>query len=124
MNRVILSTLLCISVFSLCFWGHFHNESTLNAIAYELEVALYNYENDNPSTDYVKSAIAKWNSSCNILCITLRHDEIDEIENDFVRILELSKLDDSFQFIIECNELVQKINHLIEKERPNIKNIF
>lgn len=127
MKRILISSFLftCIFIFSII--GTNKIEKHINPIITELEFAIEFYNNDD-LTEYKKSiniANKYWNSSQTYLGVVLRHGELDEIENDLVRLLSISNSSEELEHLeTECYSLISKLNHLITKEQLTVKNIF
>lgn len=127
MKRLFISSMTFVLVVFFSILGTVTIDSQINPIIYQLDLALdaYDEENTTQTKEYLNLSLEEWKNINKLLTITLRHDELDDIELKFVK-LDAILLNNNtiYSFEIECQELIFQLNHIIEKEKFNIKNIF
>ena len=54
----------------------------------------------------------------------LLHDEIDQAERLFQRVLTAEYIESTTDYRIDCSELLTQLHHLPDLQRPSLKNLF
>lgn len=126
MNRIFISTICVIGAIFLCIFCISGIKNITIPIIDQIEIAN-NYakiENFEKTEEIMKFTNEKWKESENFLSSTLRLEDLNEINNNFVRSIEYSKNGDSTSFLVETSELIHRLENLFKKELLNFKNIF
>lgn len=72
----------------------------------------------------LNQAYIAWNDKQSLLGALVRHNELDDIENLFLRALQSIDNEDRNEYLLQTRELRGMIEHLLEMEQPSIQNIF
>lgn len=72
----------------------------------------------------VQAAQEGWKTHRGFFGIMLRHDEADEVNAAFRALVQYAKEESDEEFLPNCSELMERVNHLAEMERPSYFNIL
>lgn len=126
MNRIIISSLTFFLVIFFCFWGINRIEQITIPIVNQIEIAILYSENDDivTSQEIIEFTYERWEKSSTFLGALLKLNDLDAIDDIFIRANEYAKNGDSSSFQIESVELIHRLEHLYKKEKLTLKNIF
>lgn len=65
-----------------------------------------------------------WDDAQLLLGSLLLHDEIDQADRLFDRVLAAHESENSEDFLLDCTELLAQLNHLPDLERPSFINLL
>ncbi len=66
----------------------------------------------------------RWDDAQLLLGSLLLHDEIDQADRLFDRVLAAHKTQNTEDYLLDCTELLAQLNHLPELERPSLINLL
>nr|WP_297274588.1 DUF4363 family protein [uncultured Agathobaculum sp.] len=66
----------------------------------------------------------QWDSAQLLLGSLLLHDEIDQADRLFDRVLAAHEAGSTDDFLLDCTELLAQLNHLPDLERPSFINLL
>lgn len=72
----------------------------------------------------VESAQSGWKAHRGFFGIMLRHDEADEVNAAFQALSRYAQVESKEEFLPNCAELMERVTHLAEMERPSYFNIL
>lgn len=126
MNRILLSSICFVSVLLICIFGTKHVETSTLPLIDQAKTSLFYAQNDDMQSAILsmEALILDWEETSNILGVLLRHNEIDDLDQIFILCLEYAKNGNQESFQVETSSLIHRLEHLIEKEKFSIKNIF
>ena len=81
-------------------------------------------EEKEHSLKIIKEAHASWESHQLFFGTVLRHDEIDNVIEEFARLESYASTEDQDDFISNCKALLARLKHIQEMERPILQNIM
>ncbi len=73
---------------------------------------------------WINRASEGWEAHKGFLGSTLRHEELDEIEIAFHSLLAIAGQDENDDFAPTCAELIARIRHVANMEKPYFYNIL
>lgn len=73
---------------------------------------------------WISQASEVWEARKGFLGSTLRHEELDEIEVGFRSLLAIAEQEADDQFAPACAELIARIRHVSEMEKPFYYNVL
>lgn len=126
MNRIIISTSCLLIVVILSFSSLKKIDKITTPIINQLEIAKTYALNSNFDEvyDIVEYSKRAWDKDCSFLGMILALNKLDQIDENFVRIIEHAKNGDNPSFQIESSELIHRLEDLFFREQLNAKNIF
>lgn len=109
---------LCIALLllALLIWGSWWSLHTVERITGSIVRQIQAGELDK--------AHQRWDSAQLLLGSLLLHDEIDQADRLFDRVLAAHASGSAEDFLLDCTELVAQLNHLPELERPSLINLL
>ena len=110
MQRIIAALFLCAALVSGSIWSLRVVERTMDEIALTVEAG--------------QQAYAQWKDAQLLLGSLLLHDEIDQAERLFQRVLTAEYIESTTDYRIDCSELLTQLRHLPDLQRPSLKNLF
>lgn len=112
MQRFIIALFLCAVLVSGSVWSLRVVEYTTEEIAQTIEAGQ------------LQQAYAQWKDAQLLLGSLLLHDEIDQVERLFQRVLTAEYIESTTDYRIDCSELLTQLHHLPDLQRPSLKNLF
>ena len=112
MQRFIVALFLCAALVSGSVWSLWVVEYTTEEIAQTIE------------SGQLQQAYAQWKDAQLLLGSLLLHDEIDQAERLFQRVLTAEYIESTTDYRIDCSELLTQLHHLPDLQRPSLKNLF
>lgn len=112
MRRVPIALALLALIIFGCFWSNSAIERTVADIVSDIE------------SGSVGAAYEKWNTAQSLLGALLMHEELDQADKLFFRLLEAEKIQDDTEYTLTRRELVGQLMHLLELDSPSIKNLL
>ncbi len=112
MQRIIAALFLCAALVSGSIWSLRVVERTMDEIALTVEAGQ------------LEQAYAQWEDAQLLLGSLLLHDEIDQAERLFQRVLTAEYIESTTDYRIDCSELLTQLRHLPDLQRPSLKNLF
>jgi hypothetical protein len=88
---------------------------------------IYNEVENNNWTGVkirTQALIKDWEKTKRFWSIIINHQEIDMVETHIVGIRQFSKAEKKTESLVELDSLIKFFNHLKEKERLTLSNIF
>lgn len=126
MKRMIVAVILLLVLVGGCFWGYqkldLLSQEVSNHVA-QADALLDAKDRDTAYADLLE-AYQLWRSRQPLLGALVRHDELDEIENLFLRAVQSMHDGEWSAYRLHSRELQGMLAHIPEMERPSIQNIF
>ncbi len=83
-----------------------------------------NAGNFKEAAHWIRQASEGWEARKGFLGSTLRHAELDEIEAGFHSLLAIAEQEAEDQFAPACAELIARVRHVSEMEKPFYYNVL
>ncbi|WP_373163503.1 DUF4363 family protein [Agathobaculum sp. Marseille-P7918] len=112
MRRLCIALLLLVLLIWGSWWSLHTVERVTGSIIREIEAGE------------LDKAHQHWDSAQLLLGSLLLHDEIDQADRLFDRVLAAHESESSEDFLLDCTELLAQLNHLPELERPSLINLL
>lgn len=126
MKRLIVAVVFLLVLISGCFGAYNALQRTTvqisSEVAYADTLALHAKYHD--AHDALQSAYALWKRHHTLLGALVRHNELDTIENLFLRTLQSLADHADTEYRMHSRELQGMLAHIPEMEFPSILNIF
>ena len=90
----------------------------------EEAVAAEKSERKDDSLRIIREASQSWNRHQVFFGTVLRHDEIDEVIEEFARLESYATTQDQDDFLSNCCALVTRLEHIKSMEKPTFENIM
>lgn len=125
MSRLIISFTTFLIVMFSCIYSSVYVSNIVNPLIEEITIVKSNIANDtNINSAIMENIISKWQKSNDILGMIIRHNELDDLDASFIRTLEYAKNGNEESFTVESEELIYRLENLIEKESFSLRNLF
>ncbi len=80
--------------------------------------------NKEEALSIVKKASAAWKGHELFFGTVLRHDEVDEVVEEFARLESYASTEDQDDFRSNCRALIARLEHIQTMEKPTLQNIM
>lgn len=108
-----------------CIFSSSYISSIVSPIISDINTIQYDFNNNTEFNDeFMTEVMDNWQKSNNILGMIIRHNELDDLDAIFIRTYEYAKNGNEESFTIESEELIYRLENLIEKESFSFKNLF
>jgi len=130
MKRLLFSYAIIVTVVALIGLGGAYFQSYLEQTAAELTLELTRVKDRVEEGDWEESKEAflsfnkKWKRVRNNWAMFTDHFEIDNIEMKLVRSREFIEAKDAVNAAVELSEAIMLLEHIPERERLTLQNIF
>lgn len=126
MKRIFISSTCFFLIVALCIFEVKILENHINPLIELTSKASVASNNEDyaQSEKYMRESLELWEKSLTILGILLRHNEIDNVSYIFTRCYSYALIGDNESLQVELFELKYHLNHIINKEKLTLKNIF
>lgn len=126
MIRIAISSICFVFAIFFGFYAlhHIENVSVPLVDQITLAVSYSSQENLEKSQEIVVFSKEAWDKSAEFLGMLLRLNEIESIDDLFIRVSEHAKNGDNSAFESESAELIHRLKQLVENEKLSLKNIF
>ncbi len=78
----------------------------------------------NKINDEMKNVEQKWNEHLNILSCYIEHNELEKVARQITVIKGNADMEEYGQAVPQLDECVYIINHIVDKERLLVRNLF
>lgn len=126
MKRVVTAVLLLFVVLTFCIWAYSFLDSRTTALAQSVSEAENAIRADdfNGAAERMARSYENWDRLAGPFGALVRHNELDEIENLYVRARQAVTNHDANEALLQTGELRAMLLHLTEMEQPSFQNIF
>lgn len=128
MKEVIIIITILIIIFTGSILTQNYLNKTSNLIVTDLEDIKKNIENkDLSNEELIKKAeetYQKWEKTNEKWSVIILHDEIDLIETSLIKMKAEIKSEELEDAMAEIETSIFLLNHIKEKEKTSLKNIF
>lgn len=126
MKRLIVSICLLTALVIGCFWSYGSLNRMTQSLADQVAAAdkLLEAGDENGSYAALQESYQLWRQRQQSLGALVRHNELDEIENLFLRAMQSLDDDELNEYRLHSRELQGMLRHIPEMELPTIQNIF
>lgn len=112
MRRLCIALVLLVLLIWGSWWSLHTVERTIGGIVNEIEAGD------------LENAHQRWDNAQFLLGSLLLHDEIDQADRLFDRVLAAHKTENTEDFLLDRTELLAQLNHLPDLERPSLINLL
>lgn len=112
MQRIFAALFLCAALVFGSVWSLRVVEDTVDGIVREIE------------DGHLEQASRQWEAAQRLLGSLLLHDEIDQADRLFDRVLTAQAAGSETDYRIDCAELLTQLRHLPDLQRPSLQNLF
>ena len=112
MKRLFAAAVLCAALILGSMWSVSAVDKTAQAVALDVE------------NDRLTEARETWDSSQTMLGSLLLHDEIEQADRLFDRVLAAQQNGQPDELALDRAELLAQLRHLPDLQRPSLKNLF
>lgn len=126
MKRLLIAVALLIIIISGCVTAYIRLDLLTQELAdHILESNAFLETGDREESNAIlQETYNLWLGHRNMLGALVRHNELDTIQNLFLRALQAMDNRDDNEFYLQTRELHGMLLHIPEMERPSIGNIF
>lgn len=126
MKRMIVAVILLLVLVGGCFYSYQKLDLLSQEVSNHVAEADMLLEAKDRPTAYANllEAYQLWRSRQPLLGALVRHDELDDIQNLFLRALQSMHDGEWSEYRLHSRELQGMLAHIPEMERPSIQNIF
>ena len=122
MKHLLMSFLLLTILIGFSVWAVMRIGSVTKTTAEMVTAILADAENDPESARMqIEQAISYWEKQSKLLCVILRHDQVDEVTEALAKLRASLEQDD---FYTTCAEILSNLSHMSETEKPLLRNIL
>ena len=79
---------------------------------------------DHAVLDTIDKAEKSWTEQEVFFGTVLRHDEIDDVIEEFARLRSYAASEDQDDFLSNCKALIARLEHICSMEKPSFENIM
>lgn len=121
---------ICLSCFFalliLCTYSAIRVIDAVEKTTVVLETAVQaeNHGGKEASLQIIRQASDIWKSHEPFFGTVLRHDEIDNVVEEFARLESYASTEDQDDFLSNCKALIARLKHIQEMEKPTFQNIM
>ena len=112
MKRLLTAAVLCAVLILGSVWSVRAVDKTAQAVALDVE------------NDRLTQARETWDAAQTMLGSLLLHDEIEQADRLFDRVLSAQQNGLTDEFALDRAELLAQLRHLPDLQRPTLKNLF
>lgn len=112
MRRLYIALVLLVLLIFGSWWSLHTVEQTIGGIVSAIQAGD------------LEQAHQRWDQAQLLLGSLLLHDEIDQADRLFDRVLAAHKAQNTEDFLLDRTELIAQLNHLPELERPSLINLL
>lgn len=126
MRRLLIAILLLCLMITGCFVSYNRLDLLTQELAgHVLEVdALVQMENHAEADAILQETYHLWSRNQSMLGALVRHNELDDVENLFLRAMQAMESRDDNEYFLQSRELYGMLLHIPEMELPTVQNIF
>lgn len=126
MKRVITACILLLILAGGCALGYrtVHNYTEALSVAVDAARTEALSGKTSEGARILADAYQDWKKREPVLCAIVRHTELDQIENIYLRAIQAADNDDTHEMLLQTKELSGMLRHLAEMEAPTMQNIF
>ncbi|MCB6364827.1 DUF4363 family protein [Intestinibacillus massiliensis] len=126
MRRLIVAILLLAVMIFGCFASYNRLDLLTQELAgHVLESDALLQTGDRAGADAIlQETYHLWSDHRSMLGALVRHNELDDIENLFLRTMQAMDNHDNNEYFLQSRELYGMLLHIPEMELPSIENIF
>lgn len=126
MKRLVIAIVLLIIVFAGCVFNYFYLKNSVSQlVSYIYEADTMAEKGDIATAEkLVNDSFNLWKKKQNPIGATMRHHEMDDIHNLYVRAIQHAKNGNIDDYLVQSKELERMLEHLLEIETVNIKNVL
>lgn len=117
----ILALCLALCVTTTCMLTRYTKEASQMLEEAQTHAAQAQYD---AATRLVSQSNKLWKRHHGFFGIILRHDEADDVNAMYQRLLAYAEEESSEEFLPTCAELIQRIHHLADMELPHYYNVL
>ncbi len=126
MRRVILAVVLMLVVVGVSIYSNQRLDLLMEELSNHVLQTdeLVRVENDAEALAVFSESYGLWIDHQSMLGAIVHHDEIDEIENIYLRALQYMKNQDDGEYFVESAQLYDMLQHLVDYTRFKVSNVF
>ena len=126
MKFIFISTACFLIMLLLCVYSASCVIKTVDETAQILEKAIETElaGNDTQTQEIIKEASESWENHQLFFGTVLRHDEIDNVTEEFARLESYATTEDQDDFLSNCKALIARLKHVQEMEKLTLQNIM
>ena len=128
MKEIIIIIIILIIIFTGAMYTQKYLNDTTNILVSKLEDLKNNIEHKSTEENELKEKAdeiyGEWENTNEKWSVIVLHDEIDLIETSLIKMkskIQTGKIEDSME---DIDTSIFLVNHIKEKEKTNLKNIF
>ncbi len=125
MKRIIAALAILIIVFGSSAGIYLKIISTVDELT-DIAEEIRNTVNEREKTNYIetKRFSDAWDKAENFMVSFLPHSELDDIEIGIKNIANYHEQGLTDEYLEELNNVINRLEHIKESEKPTVKNIF
>lgn len=124
-KELVISIIIVISIFSLDVVTQNFTEQSTHETSNMLVELKDNIKGKNPNIqELLEKIFDKWNKRKETLAYFIEHDELEKVETNLTNIKSFVAVEDLDMAISSIEEAEFILQHIEEKNRFNLKNIF
>ncbi len=126
MRRFFLAIVLLLLVIGVSAYGNQRLDLLMEELSnHVLEAdALIRVENDTDAQAVFTESYGLWSNHQSMLGAIVHHDEIDEIENIYLRAMQYMENKDDGEYFVESAQLYDMLQHLVDYTQFKIAYVF
>ncbi len=126
MKYIIVSLVSLVLIVGLCILSSYCIIKAVDETSQMLEEAVLAGIDGrkDESLQIIKNASQSWKRHETFFGTVLRHDEIDNVIEEFARLESYASTEDRDDFLSNCSALIARLEHIKSMEKPSFENIM
>ena len=125
MSRLAAAIVLLLFAFGMAFFGFFSIEKSAEEMIEIIEADCELTQKETKSSAQRAENIQnEWKKKEKIFTIILPHSELDEIEINIKKLTDFHSQNLTEEYLKALNDCANRFEHIIESEKPDLKNVF
>lgn len=126
MKYIYISLICFFIMLALCSYSSVQVIKTVDETTQILKTAIDADQSGHKeeTISIVKKASEAWKSHELFFGTVLRHDEVDEVVEEFARLESYAATEDQDDFLSNCRALIARLEHIQTMEKPTLQNIM
>lgn len=125
MNRLIAAAVIFALSVGIALGGHFYIIHSANQMIDLLKSErAVTVDTQKISPDGAEKIQREWEKHESFLVGVLPHSELDTIEINIMNFSDFQNQELTEEYIKALNECINRLEHIIESEKPDFKNVF
>lgn len=127
-KEIIISAIILVCIFGLDYITQKNTDDTVNVLSEKLETIRQEVIQENPNkekaTTHINDVYEKWEELDDKMAYYIEHDELEKVSTALTSIRSFVKIEEYGDAIESIDKCVYILDHIHERERFTLDNIF